>query len=95
MKPYLTIVSASRIWMNLYLNWSLYCAVREKILWLCTCTAIEIMTAAGVTAYLVYLGQTTVALISALVFAKVIVFHFAIEIHERLKRGRSLLNVSH
>jgi hypothetical protein len=69
--------------------------MREKILWLCTCTAIEIMTAVGVTAYLVYLGQTTIALISALVFAKVIVFHFAIEIHERLKRGKSLLKIAH
>jgi hypothetical protein len=63
--------------------------VREKLLWLCTCTALEIMTATGVTAYLLYLGQTTVALISALVFAKVIVFHFAIEIHERIKKKRT------
>lgn len=60
--------------------------MREKLLWLCTCTALEIMTATGVTLYLVYLGQTTLALISAIVFAKVIVFHFAIEIHERLKK---------
>lgn len=44
------------------------------------------MTATGVTLYLVYLGQTTLALISAIVFAKVIVFHFAIDIHERLKK---------
>jgi hypothetical protein len=53
------------------------------------------MTAAGVTAYLMYLGQTTIALISALVFAKVIVFHFAIEAYERLKRGKSLPKISH
>jgi hypothetical protein len=69
--------------------------MRERLLWLCTCTALEIMTASGVTAYLVYLGQTTLALISAIVFAKVIVFHFAIEIHERLKRSRSLLKIPH
>lgn len=69
--------------------------MREKLLWLCTCTALEIMTASGVTAYLVYLGQTTLALISAIIFAKVIVFHFAIEIHNRLKRGRSLLKIPH
>jgi hypothetical protein len=69
--------------------------MREKLLWLCTCTALEIMTAAGVTAYLLYLGQATVAIISALVFAKVIVFHFAIEIHERLKRGRFLVKIAH
>jgi hypothetical protein len=53
------------------------------------------MTAAGVTAYLIYLGQTTVAWISALVFAKVIVFHFVIEIYERLKRGKSFPKISH
>lgn len=69
--------------------------MREKLLWLCTCTALEIMTAAGVTAYLVYLGQPTLALISAIVFAKVIVFHFAIEIRERLKRGKSILKIPH
>jgi hypothetical protein len=44
------------------------------------------MTATGVTAYLVYLGQTTIALISGVVFAKVIGFHFIIEIHERFKK---------
>jgi hypothetical protein len=43
------------------------------------------MTAIGVTAYLAYLGQTTLALISAIVFAKVIVFHFVIDIYDRLK----------
>jgi hypothetical protein len=46
------------------------------------------MTAVGVTGYLLYLGQATLALISGIVFAKVIVFHFAIEIHERLKRAK-------
>ena len=69
--------------------------MREKLLWLCTCTALEIMTAAGVTTYLLYLGQATIAIISAIVFAKVIVFHFAIEIHERIKRGRFLVKIAH
>ncbi|MEW6042732.1 MAG: hypothetical protein AB1608_00510 [Thermoproteota archaeon] len=69
--------------------------MKEKLLWLCTCTALEIMTATGVTAYLIYLGQTTIALISAIVFAKVIVFHFAIELYERLKRGKSLHKIAH
>ncbi|MBI5697456.1 MAG: hypothetical protein HZC29_02945 [Thaumarchaeota archaeon] len=63
---------------------------REKLLWLCTCTALEIMTATGVTAYLLYLGQTTIALISIVVFAKVIVFHFIIEIHAKLKKGKAM-----
>lgn len=53
------------------------------------------MTAAGVTAYLVYLGQTTIALISTMVFAKVIVFHFAIELYERLKRGKYHHKITH
>lgn len=69
--------------------------MREQLLWLCTCTALEIMTASGVTLYLLYLGQGMLALISAIVFAKVIVFHFAIEIHERLKRGRLIPKISH
>jgi hypothetical protein len=69
--------------------------MKEKLLWLCTCTALEIMTATGVTAYLLYLGQTTIALISGIVFAKVIVFHFAIELHERLKRGKSTHKIAH
>ncbi|MGI0004004.1 MAG: hypothetical protein ACREAX_01775 [Candidatus Nitrosotenuis sp.] len=69
--------------------------MRERLLWLCTCTSLEIMTATGVTAYLLYLGQATLALISAIIFAKVIAFHFAIEIRERLKRSRSLIHTSH
>lgn len=64
---------------------------REKLLWFCTCTALEVMTATGVTAYLLYLGQTTIALISGVVFAKVIVFHFVIEIYEKLKQDRHLI----
>ncbi len=60
---------------------------KDSLLWFCTCTGLELMTAVGVTAYLVYLGQTTIALISGVVFAKVIGFHFVIEIHERLKKG--------
>ena len=66
--------------------------MREKILWLCTCTALEMMTAIGVTAYLLYLGQTTMALISMVVFAKVIMFHFIIEIHAKLKKGKTILS---
>lgn len=63
--------------------------MRERLLWLCTCTGIEVMTATGVTAYLLYLGQSTTALISAVIFAKLIAFHFAIEIHERLKKKQT------
>ena len=62
--------------------------MREKLLWLCTCTGIEVMTASGVSLYLLYLGQNTLALISAVIFAKLIGFHFAIEIHERIKKKK-------
>jgi hypothetical protein len=48
------------------------------------------MTAIGVTAYLAYLGQTTLALISAIVFAKVIVFHFVVDIYDRLKSKKRM-----
>jgi len=49
------------------------------------------MTATGVTAYLLYLGQTTIAIISGIVFAKVIGLHVIIEIRERLKLKKPLL----
>jgi hypothetical protein len=48
------------------------------------------MTAIGVTAYLAYLGQTTLVLISVIVFAKVILFHFVIDIYDRLKSKKKI-----
>jgi len=64
--------------------------MKPRLLFLCTCTGLELMTALGVTAYLTYLGQTTLALISAIVFAKVIAFHFIIDIYDRLKSRKKL-----
>lgn len=64
---------------------------RDKLLWFCTCTALELMTAIGVTAYLLYLGQSIIALISGLVFSKVIILHVIIEIRERIKKKKLLL----
>ncbi|MBM3905365.1 MAG: hypothetical protein FJ354_01600 [Thaumarchaeota archaeon] len=64
---------------------------KDRLLWFCTCTALELMTASGVTVYLLYLGQTTIAMISGIVFAKVIGFHFIIELHERFKKGKIIL----
>jgi len=64
--------------------------MKHRLLFLCTCTGLELMTALGVTAYLTYLGQTTLALISAIVFAKVIAFHFIIDIYDRLKSRKKL-----
>jgi hypothetical protein len=53
--------------------------MKEKLLLLCTCTYIEIMTAIGVTGYLLFLNKTAIAVIAGLVFLPLIVFHFIIE----------------
>jgi hypothetical protein len=45
---------------------------------LCTCTWIEIMTGAGITLYMLYLGNYALAAITIGVFAPLIGFHFAI-----------------
>ena len=45
---------------------------------LCTCTWIEIMTCMGVTLYLLYLSQFSIAIITIAVFSPLIGFHFAI-----------------
>ncbi len=63
--------------------------MKEKILRLCTCTAIEIMTAIGVTSYLLYLGEPILALISSVVFAKLIVFHFIMDYYDKKQRKSS------
>ena len=63
--------------------------MKEKLLWLCTCTALEIMTAVGVTSYLLYLGEYTLALIAMVVFAKVIVFHFVVDHYDK-KRNKPI-----
>ncbi len=57
--------------------------MKENLLKLCTCTAIEIMTAIGVTGYLLYLGEPILALISTVVFAKLIVFHFIMDYFDK------------
>ena len=62
--------------------------MKERLLWLCTCTSLEIMTSVGVTSYLLYLGEYTLALIAMVVFAKVIVFHFIIDYYDKRKQKR-------
>jgi len=57
--------------------------MKEKLLCLCTCTSIEIMTAMGVTSYLIYLNEITLALIALIVFAKIIVFHFIFNYYDK------------
>ena len=54
--------------------------MKEKFLLLLTCTtSLELLTAIGVSLYLLYLGQTILAIIAAIVFSKVIIFHFVID----------------
>jgi len=62
--------------------------LKEKLLWLVTCTSLEIMTALGVTFYLIYLEEHTLALIASVIFAKVIAFHFIMDIHDKIKQKR-------
>ncbi|NNL38123.1 MAG: hypothetical protein HKP34_07470 [Nitrosopumilus sp.] len=57
--------------------------MREKFLFFCSCTAIEIMTAIGVTSYLFYLGESILSIISLVVFGKLIIFHFIMEYFDK------------
>jgi len=57
--------------------------MKDQLLKLCTCTGIEISTAFGVTLYLLYLGESILALISSVVFAKLIVFHFIMDYYDK------------
>ena len=68
--------------------------MKERLLSLCTCTAIEVMTAIGVTGYLLYLGQPILALISSVVFAKLIVFHFIIDYYDKKTSKKISQNLS-
>jgi hypothetical protein len=63
--------------------------MKQKFLSLFTCTAIEVMTAIGVTAYLFYLGEPILALISSVVFAKLIVFHFIMDYYDKKQNKNS------
>ena len=57
--------------------------MKEKFPWIFTCTALEIITAIGITSYLLYLGDFFLGVISTLVFAKLIVFHFVMEYFDK------------
>jgi hypothetical protein len=52
--------------------------LKHVALQLCTCTWIEIMTGIGITLYMLYLGNYTLATITVMVFAPLIGFHFAV-----------------
>ena len=53
--------------------------VKQVAMQLCTCTWIEIMTGAGITLYMLYLGSYALAAVTVGVFAPLIIFHFAID----------------
>lgn len=53
--------------------------MKEKLLLLCTCTYLEIMTAIGVTGYLLFQNKPLLATISTAVFLPLIVFHFVMD----------------
>ena len=52
-------------------------SLKQIAMQLCTCTWIEIMTGAGVTLYLLYLGSYMLAAVTVAAFAPLIIFHFA------------------
>jgi len=68
--------------------------MKEKLLRFCTCTAIEVMTAIGVTGYLLYLEEPILALISGVVFAKLIVFHFIMDYYDKKSSKKIYQNLS-
>jgi hypothetical protein len=53
--------------------------MKEKLLLSCTCTSIKIITAIGVTGYLLFLDKTSLAIISAVVFLPLISFYFIMD----------------
>ena len=66
--------------------------MKNKLLFLITCTGIEFATAIGVTGYLMYLGENILALISGIVFAKLIVFHFIMDWYDKKSNVKSTEN---
>jgi hypothetical protein len=53
--------------------------LKHVALQLCTCTWIEIMTGVGITLYLLYLQNYSLAALTVALFAPLIGFHFAID----------------
>ena len=62
---------------------------------LCTCTWIEIMTGAGITLYLLYLQSYHLAVLTVVVFAPLIGFHFTIDrlSSNKLERSGDLVKI--
>ncbi len=60
--------------------------MREKLLWFCSCTALEIMTAVGLTGYLLLTKENTLAIIVVIVFSKILVLHFVVDYYDKKKQ---------
>ncbi len=52
-------------------------SLKRIALQLCTCTWIEIITGTGIVLYMLHLGNFMLAGITAVVFAPLVIFHFA------------------
>jgi hypothetical protein len=61
-------------------------SLKKIAMQLCTCTWIEIMTGAGITLYMLYLQNYTLAAVTVAAFGPLIAFHFAAD---RIKPGKS------
>lgn len=67
--------------------------MREKLLWFCSCTALEIMTAVGLTGYLLLTKEITLAIIVVIVFSKILVLHFVVDYYDKKKQKIPLKKV--
>lgn len=59
--------------------------LKRAAMQLCTCTWIETLTGAGITLYMLYTQEFTLAAVTVAAFAPLIGFHYAID---RLKPGK-------
>jgi hypothetical protein len=59
--------------------------IKRAAMQLCTCTWIETLTGAGITLYMLYTQEFTLAAVTVAAFAPLIGFHYAID---RLKPGK-------
>ncbi|MCA9811572.1 MAG: hypothetical protein KC483_01780 [Nitrosarchaeum sp.] len=68
--------------------------MKERFLNLCSCTSLEIITAIGVTGYLFYLEEIVLAMISTIIFAKLIAFHFIMEYFDKRQKTNRIVKIS-
>jgi hypothetical protein len=85
----MAVSKPGEIWKNRKISATAIDAVvaslKQIAMQLCTCTWIEIMTGAGITLYLLYTQNYTLAAVTVAAFGPLIGFHFAID---RIKPGK-------